>query len=1600
MATSSQLPVSTAASHSASNACLDPMESFINYDPVYPSPSLSPSSKGKAPITQPPSFATPQPVTVPSQLGNAQNFNGPSHRYDLHPQQTGLPAGGLANTIAVNEANMQQFNMMSDNNYFGMNSTPFDFDSMGSFPMLGDGTPDMDLELDSPERDLVPSMYSQNSQPECVDPSAVGGQDSSGAPTIPSQNFQRAWPGMHQQQAALAKAQAQARQQKQQQIINQQRQKAQAQGGHPSGSNAYSPNDPMVEERISRLLSQMRQSSVVSYDENASSSNAMPHQVRVKKDEEDMDEDERLLNSEEGKKLSSKERRQLRNKVSARAFRSRRKEYISQLEGEIAARTNEANDLKIHNRALMEENKRLSDLTRMLLSSSAFSGFLDNLSNNGGVLPAGMQAPQQMTSQNLPKDPNPHHLTQQQHNMQIGMTLVPETTMDFNTLSIDNNYNYGSGLPVNDAQVYALTSIPEGPAVDHIDSGILSEKTSSSVLGFSDDEKDQTPCVETPPTLPKAVESNEPVATPDPEIELDESDPHFALFVDSPNTPTSSEMGKVEEVDDTEELFGSIRVEKVFSRIELVVGDDYDDGEISAAAMDRARGVNWRLMRSYIQFITTPTSDTSGTTILLHFENKRYLLGNIGEGTSRACIQRGVKLGKVSDFFLTGRTEWSSTGGLIGMILNLADATNGSAASIAENAEKKRIRREQFQNGGKKGIPTKQEPPPSRTSLTIHGAMNLTHSLATARRFIFRKGMPVKVHELLGSIDKDLKGPREPNWTDGNVKIWAMPISPSTSQSEQPHHFPCPSSLRKRSWDEFDKEVSADDPDRDQKFRNAIVHEMFNSEWRMDKLVETPLKDIHDGANAYLLDPMTNKLKRLKLPGPGDPVPNITVLARQPWPGAIVAGLPPTKPSKESVSYIIKTYTRRGKFDAKKAEELKIRPKDRGMLTRGESVQSTDGKTITPEMVIGEDRPGCGIAVIDLPSMEYVENLISRPEWKDLEIMKGIAAIIWILGPGVSRDERLRQFCEGMDKVKHIVSSRDHCPNYLAFTSAASSAIQLHQIDKQRFFVPVHDNTTLPQSGYGVPDESLGDDLLFSPAKRGEMFHLEPDTGSSNAETVPFLNTAEVVRKTPSEVLALARKAQEQVSDPEFKAHLKKVQADIPSQDAEIVTLGTGSALPSKYRNVSATLLRVPGFGSYLFDCGENTLGQLRRVFTPEQLTEILHDLKMIWISHLHADHHLGTTSVIKAWYQTVHGGYSTPGPDVTDPSSFSPESVLSEISSNSENKRLAVISDEGMISWLAEYASVEDFGYSRVMPIAAVAPSGTLTWHGHAVPVSSVASAVGLSDLHATPVDHCKGALALTIAFPSGLKVGYSGDCRPCMQWARHHLSQNCHLLIHEATFDDELQVDAMAKKHSTTSEALTVACAMKNRRAILTHFSQRYQKLPVLNKVKIKSKRLAEEEGEETEVWGEEKDGVVERGRMNVAGQAYSMESDGNTSISVLNAKTARRGSMNSGRRSTSPPQEGTILRGSQRPSRRSNTSSRNSTRSPRRQQHEVAGYSSTTSPRSTDMIMKEAQDDQEMDLDLKVGVAFDYMRVKLGEIAELEKLEPALTKLFEGK
>lgn len=302
---------SAAASQPGMVDSLDSMLDLSVYDDGYTSPSLSPSA-AKTPFTRP--VNTTVQTTPASLLSTARPLSGPSHQYDLYKQQTGIVPGALANTLQVNQNNSQitgyqQFDI--DAYFANMNNEQYDFNTS---PAQTVGASDMDMDFESPSGEF----YGNEST---INPTAIGGQEVHGLPSPPAMqnNMGRMWPGMHQQ-AALAKAQAQQRQQ--QQIIAQQQQQRASQQAKQQRPKAAQPSDPIVEQKITQLLNSMRARSAGPDAQNNAPLMNLP---RSKKDEDDMDEDERLLASEEGKKLSSKERRQLRNKVSARAFRSRRK---------------------------------------------------------------------------------------------------------------------------------------------------------------------------------------------------------------------------------------------------------------------------------------------------------------------------------------------------------------------------------------------------------------------------------------------------------------------------------------------------------------------------------------------------------------------------------------------------------------------------------------------------------------------------------------------------------------------------------------------------------------------------------------------------------------------------------------------------------------------------------------------------------------------------------------------------------------------------------------------------------------------------------------------------------------------------------------------------------------------------------------------------------------------------------------------------------------------------------------------------------------------------------------------------------------------------
>ena len=728
-------------------------------------------------------------------------------------------------------------------------------------------------------------------------------------------------------------------------------------------------------------------------------------------------------------------------------------------------------------------------------------------------------------------------------------------------------------------------------------------------------------------------------------------------------------------------------------------------------------------MRSYVQFLTTPTADTPGTSLLLHFDDKRYVIGNIHEGIQRAAIQFGAKFTRVHDIFVTGKTEWKTTGGLLGLVITLADSAHAASVALAERARQKLASAELAERARQKLPGVEVGKPPlhlsasdiiaSRPVMNVHGGPNLMHLFATARRFIFRKGVPLRVREFEGHGHDIVNMDRKPDWADTNIQVWNMAITNSAAASS-------PKSPLKRSFTEYSDHQ--DQRDKDQELRRHVVSEMFESSWKLDQLEEVPLWKVPGLETAmFIRDSQTKKLRRYFPPDDDSmPLPEINVLVRKAWPGALINELPRCKPSLIAMSYIIRGHRRRGKFLASKAKELGVPPgRTYGRLIQGESVQLQDGKTITPDMVMENDREGGGVAVIDLPGKEYVENLISRPEWSSETMMAGVGAVIWLLGPGVGQDPHIRTFMSEHPQWKHIISSPDSCPNYLAMSSSAKSAIRLSRINTHFFPIPVHDNNVPSQHGNLVDEKTNAADVVV--AQQGLMCQLEPTMEIQDTAVTSFLSSETALEMVSQKVLDLAQLAKEEIASESSNSNASQ---DLPSGDAEIITLGTGSALPSKYRNVSATLLRVPGCGSYLLDCGENTLGQLRRVYGDEDLKEVLRDLKLIWISHLHADHHLGTVSIVKAWRDEVHGyeGLQNDTQSWVQSQDISPFSSVDDIANPvkvlEQEKRLFIVGAGPMMDWLNEYAGVENFGLDKTVPLESVAPWSArsanfhLKWH------------------------------------------------------------------------------------------------------------------------------------------------------------------------------------------------------------------------------------------------------------------------------------------------
>lgn len=104
---------------------------------------------------------------------------------------------------------------------------------------------------------------------------------------------------------------------------------------------------------------------------------------------------------------------------------------------------------------------------------------------------------------------------------------------------------------------------------------------------------------------------------------------------------------------------------------------------------------------------------------------------------------------------------------------------------------------------------------------------------------------------------------------------------------------------------------------------------------------------------------------------------------------------------------------------------------------------------------------------------------------------------------------------------------------------------------------------------------------------------------------------------------------------------------------------------------------------------------------------------------------------------------------------------------------------------------------------------------------LNSILEKLNLINIESFLVDHCAHAYGISLMSHTGWKLIFSGDTVPCQAVLNH--ARDATLLIHEATFEEELKHEAEYKKHSTINDAIRIAKEANAYRTILTHFSQR---------------------------------------------------------------------------------------------------------------------------------------------------------------------------------
>jgi len=526
------------------------------------------------------------------------------------------------------------------------------------------------------------------------------------------------------------------------------------------------------------------------------------------------------------------------------------------------------------------------------------------------------------------------------------------------------------------------------------------------------------------------------------------------------------------------------------------------------------------------------------------------------------------------------------------------------------------------------------------------------------------------------------------------------------------------------------------------------------------------------------------------------------------------------KPYVSSVqAYICNFLPRKGRLDAEKCFDKGVPPGPLlGKLKAGEDVTLPDGRVVKSSDVMEDSGPKLSSLVLEIPDLGYMDALLEN---KSLVENKNLQNMFHFTPPQVLNDERYVNWMKQFNSdVRHVFLNS-------ASTGIGQVSVRIHQAKlrllNKNLFPPLIGMEGDPGVNFNVDEVCFNfHDMKAVQSTSGLRIQERPGTDVSMNNDLLYdekqieqeVMTAEdvMIQEDKEEHIAQLKEAIEYSNNAP-----KKSAESNEKKYPEISFLGTGSSVPSKYRNCTCILVETKPDQFIIMDCGEGSLGQINRLKGKEGTEHILRNLKCVYISHQHADHHLGSINIL-----IERDNYFKRKNIEIDPLFIVVTGKYNEYLTVYHKKIQSVLTNVELVKCEDLLFHTQKDSYMQEIPdlpkIQLIDPALK----------SRFLSYTSLSDIETCRAIHCRDAFCVTMTTDSGYKLSYSGDTRPCELFST--MGKDSDLLIHEASFDHCKIKDAMIKKHSTYSEAIEVGKEMNAKFTLLTHFSQRYSKSPLL--------------------------------------------------------------------------------------------------------------------------------------------------------------------------